>query len=107
MTISRYALLGSAPFSSGEFDKAWGELCCFELGEQSWLPVASTIVDVWRSMMSAATVRSVALEASFSVSTIEGSVEEDGYPTPLFRALINQLSSNEADSIGGCEFTIA
>ena len=104
---SKYALLDNAPFSSGEFDKAWEELCCFELEGQAWLPIASVIVDLWRSVMSAATVRSVAIENAFSISALEGSVEEDGHPVAFFRAVIDRLSSEENDLMDGCECTLA
>lgn len=100
---SRDALLQDAPFSSGEFDKAWKKLCVFEVERQARLPTASVLINLWKSLVSAATVRNVNLRAIFSMNAIEGVIEEDGYPNALFRAVIDRLASANEDLMDGCK----
>ena len=88
----RAALLEDAPFSSGEFEKAWKELCVFEEGSQAWLPTPLVLFGVWKSMISAATVRSIDLGEDFSIAALRGTVEEDGHSSALFQAVMNKLS---------------
>ena len=101
--FSKESLLWNAPFSVGEFDNACKELCIFEAEDQLWIPTDSMLAGVWKSIMYAATMRSVDLGNSFGVVTFSGTVEEDGYPLDLFKAVLARLSSGDADLMEGCE----
>lgn len=100
-------MLENAPFSSGELDKAWKELCAFELEGRVWLPTAAALAEIWSSTISTATVRNLTLEDGFSVDMLEGALEEDGYPRALSRAILYRLRSNHEDLMDGCECAIA
>lgn len=102
--MSRKTLLESAPFSLGEFNKAWKNLCIFELKEQPWLPTASSLVRTWESMTLAATLRNMTLGDGFSLATLDGVIEEDGHPSALVRAVIDRLSLENEDPMDGCEW---
>lgn len=92
------------PFSRGEFDKAWKELCAFDIEGRTWVPTASILTSVWKSVISAATLRSLNLGDGFSMNTLEGVVdEEDGYPSALVHAVIDRLCSEDEDLMDGCK----
>lgn len=101
--LSKKSLLCNAPFSVGEFDHACKELCIFEEEDQAWIPTNSMLAGVWKSIIFAATMRSVDLGNGFDVAAFSGTVEEDGYPLTLYKAVVDRLSSGDADLMEGCE----
>ena len=101
---SRDELLEEAPFSSAEFRKAWIQLCAFEDDGQARLPTASGLIGLWKSIVAAATVRSLDLSGSFPVGQLAGVVEEDGHTRALFQAVIARLSAHGEESANCCEF---
>ncbi|KAK3174333.1 hypothetical protein OEA41_001577 [Lepraria neglecta] len=103
---NRHAILERAPLSLGEFNKACEELCVFEVDGQAWLPTASMLANVWKSIISGATVRSINLGGSFSIATLSRIVEEDGHLTALFRAVMDRLSSNDVDLMDDCKLVL-
>ncbi|KAK4693196.1 sister chromatid cohesion protein DCC1, partial [Lecanoromycetidae sp. Uapishka_2] len=96
---SKSKLLEDTPFSSGEFDKAWKELCAFEEDGKAWVPTPATLIAVWMSILSAATVRSLDLGESFSLAALVATVEEDGHPMALFQAVVNRLGSDDGNDL--------
>ena len=100
---SKESLLWDAPFSVGEFDNACRELCIFEEEDQAWIPTDSTVAGVWKSIIFAATMRSIDLGNGFDITALSGIVEEDGYPLTLYKAVLARLSSGDADLMEGCE----
>ena len=101
---SKQSILADAPFSLGELDGACEELCIFEVDSTAWLPTATMLVSLWKSIMSAATLRSVDLGKPFSVATLNAIVEEDGHSSALFDVLMSRLGSNHGDSVEDCKF---
>ena len=101
--LSKESLLWNAPFSVGEFDNACKELCIFEEEDQLWIPTDSMLAGVWKSIIFAATMRSVDLGNGFDIAAFSGTVEEDGYPLTLYKAVLARLSSGDADLMEGCE----
>ena len=101
--LSKESLLWNAPFSVGEFDNACKELCIFEEEDQAWIPTGSTVAGVWKSIIFAATMRSIDLGNGFDITALSGIVEEDGYPLTLYKAVLARLSSGDADLMEGCE----
>ena len=93
--VCRQTILENAPFSLAEFERSWEELCAFEEEGQAWLPAASSLINVWKSILTAATIRSVKLEESFALTTLRGAVEEDEHPRALFDAVVYRLRSPE------------
>ena len=87
------AIIRNMPFSSGECNIAWKELCGFELEGQALLPSASALVHIWESISSAAALSGACLSGSFSLDTIGRPVQEDGHAHDLFRAVIDRLCS--------------
>ena len=106
-TSTKVQILESAPFSSGELDKAWKDLCIFESEGRVWLPRAASLVTVWRSLISAAILRGMTFGDRFPVNTLEVILEEDGYPTGLLYALIHRLGSNNANPLDGCKLSFS
>ena len=97
-------LLEDVPFSSGEYNKICLAMCVFQRNGLAWLPTASVLLNVWKSIISAATVRSVDLGDTFSTAALEGVVQEYGHEAALFRAVMNRLASdNRDDRMDGCE----
>ena len=91
---SKFAILAEAPLSADELEKAWIELCVFELDGQAFLPSARTLLNLWKSFVAAAAVKDVRLEESFRVTDLAELVEEDGYPYILLEAVMRRLDGN-------------
>ena len=89
--------------STGEFDTAWKTLCAFEAHERSWRPTVLPLLAIWKSMMSAATLRSIKLEDSFPVAALTTVVEEDGHPLALLNAVVDRLAQQEKGVVDSCK----
>ncbi|KAL6719319.1 hypothetical protein ACLMJK_003558 [Lecanora helva] len=100
-TRNRNAVLESCPFSSGEFDNAWKELCCFEQSALAWRPSASTLVGIWKSILSASILRCLSFDDKLPMNKLESIIEEDNFPDSLLRAVINRLTSAHTESSDG------
>ena len=100
--LSKVSLLLNAPFSAGDFDDACKELCIFEEEDQAWIPTDSTVAGVWKSMISAATMKSIDLGNGFAIAALSGIIEEDDYPLTLYEAVLDKLSSGDAGLMSGC-----
>ena len=100
---SKHVILDHLPVSCGEFDTSWTRLCAFEIEGQAWLPTATLLAAVWRSIISAATANTLRLENSFSVQVIIDMVQEDGYAIPLIEAIVRRLRANGDDLMHGCK----
>ena len=109
---SRPGLLGTtaeglerdAPFSRGEFNAAWKELCAFELEGRAWIPSPTTLERVWASLVAAATIKGVGLEEGFRGDEVETLMEEDGNPGPVVAAVLARIGRGSADFVDGGEF---
>ena len=87
------AILQDAPLSTDEFNQAWEQLCAFDVLGSPWLPTPSALAMVWKSILSAATVRGFDLEKSFELKSLAEIVGNDGYPQALFTAVVIRLVS--------------
>ena len=101
--MSKYATLDNVPLSSTEFEAFWTQLCAFEFEGQSWLPAATLLVGVWKSIISAAIANSLNLEQSFRIQDIMDLLREDGYPVPLIEAVVRRIRSGGHDLMDGCK----
>ena len=91
-------LLADAPFSAGEFEAAWTEICAFELnqgnlGLSAWRPSASLLLEHWKYFMSAITVDGIDPTSPFSISGVANSMQEEGLFIGVLRAMIQRLSA--------------
>ncbi|MCJ1245509.1 hypothetical protein MMC30_002713 [Trapelia coarctata] len=91
-------LLADAPFSAGEFEAAWMDICAFEsnpwsLGRRAWRPSAPLVLDHWKYFMSAVTVDEIDPTSLFSVNDVANSMQEEGHSLDLLRAMLQRVSS--------------
>lgn len=93
MYEDKNAILQNAPFSTVEFDKAWKQSCAFEVLGRAFLPTASALAFVWKSILSAATIRGIDIEKNFDLESLADMVGTDGYPRALFIAVVMRLVS--------------
>ncbi len=100
---SKYAALDDLPLSSAEFEAFWIQLCAFEHEGQAWLPKATVLVGVWKSIISAATANSMDLAQSFRTQDVMELVREDGFPVPLIEAVVRRIRSDDDDLMEGCK----
>ena len=91
---SKNAILEDAPFSAGEFEEAWAEVCAFEHENVSWIPTAALLVKVWEIVITTAAIRGLMINDSFSEITIASMVEEEGFPAALLEAVLARVSAN-------------
>lgn len=94
-------LLENTPYSEGEFETSWLEMCAFEYDEQAWRPTAKLLADTWKSIVSAAIIRSLSLDDMFPIISLASSVEDEGLPRSLAQSLIARLSTSDADLSNG------
>ena len=99
----RTAILLDAPFSAQEFDNTWKQLCAFEVLGRAWLPTPSAVAIVWKSIMSAATIKGVNLEKEIDLNSVGEMVGNDGFPLPLFKAIVMRLVSDTDSVKDDCE----
>lgn len=100
---SKCEWLADSPFSTSEFEKAWAELCVFEIGNQAWRPSASLLRNVWVSFLTLATTKSIDLTESFQVGELASMMKEDGHLEVVLVSLLRRLSSDDVDVIEGCK----
>lgn len=100
--ISKQAASEDIPLSNREFDKAWREVCAFELESQAWLPSPSLLNGLWKSFVSAAAVENVNLANKFQVHALEDMVEEDGFPSVLLHAVLQKVGREHENLMSGC-----
>lgn len=96
---TKHDLLVDAPFSAGEFEAAWTEICAFEsnlwsLGLRAWRPSALLLMDHWKFFMSAVTVDGIDPTSPFSMNDVADSMQEEGYIAEVLQAVLKRLSSN-------------
>ena len=91
----RTAILQDAPFSAQEFNNTWKQLCAFEVLGRAWLPTPSAVAMVWKSIMSAATIKGVNLEKKFGLNSVGEMVANDGFPSALFKAVVMGVSDTD------------
>lgn len=98
------AFLQDAPFSTNEFDEAWKQQCAFEVLGRAWLPTASALAMIWKSMLSAASMSGVNLEKNFELKSLAEMVGNDGFPSALLMAVVMRLVSNTNSLNDDCEY---
>lgn len=93
----------NVPVSRRELEEAWLNLCAFETRGHAWIPSALDRSEVWKSIISAATLENADLVKGFSPSTLKHVViEQDAYPEDLVDAVLRRLckdSTNNLDCI--------
>ena len=80
------------PCSNEEFEAAWRSLRAFEWHNLSWKPTYSTLLAIWRSVLTAATLKNLDLDLDFEFPSLVDIVEEDGFPVSLLQAVMDALS---------------
>ena len=99
----RIAILQDAPFSAREFDNTWKQSCVFEILGRAWLPTPSAVAMVWKSVISAATIKGINLAEKFDPNSVGEMVANDGYPLALFNAVVMRLVSDTDFVEDDCE----
>ena len=98
---NRASILTDAPFSTGEFDNAWVDVCAFEYKNEALLPAAVDLCHIWTSFMSAATIKGVDITKGFRTESLLYLITEDGYPEQLVASVLKRLS--QEDNPENCE----
>ena len=102
--LSRDALLADAPFSRTAFEQSAVEICAFECKGTLWLPTATALVNMWKSLMSAMAVKGIKTSASFPMEEVRVFVEEDGHESALLQAVLTRLKPLGEDNMADCKF---
>ncbi|KAI4167446.1 MAG: hypothetical protein LQ343_007194 [Gyalolechia ehrenbergii] len=91
----KQSILLDTPLSSQEFDQAWVDLCAFELEGRACLPTPGLLWKVWRSIISASTIKGLPLDKVLDVRSLASMVEDDEIPIPAFIAVIERLQDQK------------
>lgn len=100
---SKQALLADTPVSSREYNQAWEELCAFELEGHAWRPTPSLLWRVWRSIVSACTIKGWPLDQPLDVLRLARTVQDDDIPRPILDAVVDRVRADESVSEPGCK----
>ncbi|KAL8934344.1 MAG: hypothetical protein Q9211_005278 [Gyalolechia sp. 1 TL-2023] len=93
---SKQSVLVDTPVSSQEFNRAWVDLCAFELEGRAWIPTSSLLWKVWRSIISASTIKGLPLDKALDVQSLASMVEGDEIHIPAFNAIIERLQDEKS-----------
>ena len=93
---NRASILTDAPFSTGEFENAWVDVCAFEYKNEALLPAAVDLCHIWTSFMSAATIKGVDITKGFRTESLLCLIKEDGYPEQLVASVLKKLSQEDS-----------
>lgn len=92
---SKQAILVDTPVSLQEFNQAWIDLCAFEIEGRAWRPSSSMLSKVWKSILSASTIKGLSLDRALDVHSLASIVEEDDIPVPIFNAVMERLQDEK------------
>lgn len=106
-TSSKQEAFENIPLSPREFDKAWEEVCAFEMEGHAWVPSPKLLKGLWESIVSAAAVEGVNLVNKFHVPALRGMVEEDGFPNALLNSVLERVCVDHEDRMNGCMWNFA
>lgn len=98
------AILQEAPLSTKEFDEIWKQQCAFEVLGRAWLPTASALAMIWKSILSAASISGVNIEKGFELQSLAEMVGNDGFPWATFMAVVTRLVSDPNYLNDDCEY---
>ena len=88
---SKQSVLADTPVSTEQFNRAWVDLCAFEMEGQSWRPSSNMLWKTWKSIASASTIKGLPLNQASNFQTLATMVEDDEIPVPLFNAVVERL----------------
>lgn len=95
---SKESILVDTPISHQEFDRAWVDLCAFELEGQACLPTPGLLWKVWKSIISASTIKGLSLDKVWDFQTVASMVAiDDEIPSPVFNAVIKRLQNEQSN----------
>lgn len=94
-TRSKQSVLTDIPISSHEFNQAWTSLCAFEVEGQAYRPAPRMLWMVWKSLLSACTIKGCSLDQPLNLESLARTVEDDEIPIPLLDAVMNRVSTDE------------
>ena len=98
---NKVEVLGDAPFSSGEFEEAWTQVCAFENGQAAWIPPSALLLKGWEIILTAATIKGLELHDTFPTAAITNLADEDGFPLELIEAILARVSAGNQKPMGG------
>ncbi|KAI9722015.1 MAG: hypothetical protein M1812_001975 [Candelaria pacifica] len=99
--VNKLEVFSHVPFSEGECESAWTEICAFEIQNVAMRPTARALAGVWKAIISGATSQALRLSSEFQLDDLWTIVEDDGYPRSLIEAVLGRLSSEEGTE-GAC-----
>jgi len=100
-TDSKQKLLIDAPFSTGEFNSAWTELCAFEFEDEAWRPTAVQLQKIWKYFMTATFLKEVDMTTTFQYDGEKFIVEEGCWDEAVLRSILRRLSLDHEHTIEG------
>ena len=109
---TKHALIRDMPFSTGEFDSAWTELCAFESEHEVWRPSALLLRDIWASFVAATIVQGIDITSTTSTTStvwykdVVRMVMEDGFPEVVLQAMFRRLESDQDNTVEGGKYTV-
>ncbi|KAF2671816.1 hypothetical protein BT63DRAFT_411162 [Microthyrium microscopicum] len=85
---SREFIFANLPASNGEITDKWSQFCAFEVGDRSYTPTASAILNAWKAIHMAAEAegQDLAVVAS-NPAFFEKLAEEEGLPAAFLEAI--------------------
>lgn len=91
-------LIADVPFSAGELEAAWIDICGVELdlwglGHGAWRPSAPLLLDHWKCFMGTVTVLGIDPTASCLINDVANIMEEESCLRVVLEAILKRLGS--------------
>lgn len=99
---NRQPVLESVPFSLGEFDEAWLEICAFEHDGHAFRPSSTFLAKVWKSMIAAATTLDIDIARGFRLTHLLEAMNDDGFPRNLIKAIMARTGLKNEGKMEDC-----
>jgi sister chromatid cohesion protein DCC1 len=97
MTMSDIAK--DVPFSDGEIQQAWTQICAFQDGRKSFRPTAAVLLSLWKAIVAASVAENFDLGSSFLADDLWALVKDEEYPRGMFNAIMHRVAERDTMEI--------
>jgi sister chromatid cohesion protein DCC1 len=95
------AVSDDIPLSRVEIEQAWTQICAFAKDGKCFRPTASSLLGVWKAIVSASVAEDIPISTSFLVDDLWKATKDSEFPRALFDAILARIADDNAMEDGG------
>lgn len=96
---SKEAIFAAIPFSYGEIEQAWSELCAFELEGRCFRPTPLVLKELWSAICEGAILHGLDITGAFTLNELHNAMRDCILPKNLHESFIKSVSRGRSTSI--------